>query len=353
MTRMSAPIITGSGTGPSLQFRPSNWGDLAGYHPEVYAPDLKESLRDNNVMKNLTNSKYQGAFKGVGDKIKVRHKPMFHTRPFVDGQDLVYEDPKSSEEEYEIKRSRYWAFRILDLAKAFSDVKNWSEDWIRQCTLQMDTDIEDEFFATAPQLCYTGINGEGGNAGNHAGRISGNFALGNSVNPVKIYLTQEKADADTGTTIGTGSGNVGDKIPMTDFIANIDTVLAEEPESGNAEGGEKWIVLPPVGLNRIARGELKNASISGDSVSLIRKDIVDCGEISGIHVYKSNRCPKDANGNYICLFGDRSGICYDLEVSKIEAGRFEKTFGDYNRALVAYDWIPVYPERVGYAVLQF
>ena len=76
-----------------------------------------------------------------------------------------------------------------------------------------------------------------------------------------------------------------------DAITEAASCLQEQP-GGMGSALQPWIVLPVWYGNYIQTSELKNASLSGDGTSLLRKSVQSIGQIGGFDIYLSNLLPK-------------------------------------------------------------
>lgn len=81
---------------------------------------------------------------------------------------------------------------------------------------------------------------------------------------------------------GGGTGVVVDKSNVLDYIVDMGTLLDEKniPESG------RWLVLPPWVCGMIKKSELKDASLAGDGISIMRNGRL--GIIDRFTLYCSN-----------------------------------------------------------------
>lgn len=315
---------------------------LAGYYPEQYIPELKENLRDNTILTRITNTDFQGKFKNKGDTIVIRHTPKVHNQAYVEGVPLQYEDPEAGRETHVIKRARYYAFKVRDVRQILSDVKGFANTWTKEGAVELAENREIEFFASIPtEIAAADINSSSGgaipqNIGTQAGKRSQGYNLGTAAAPVALFNTDAAASA-SGVS---GARNI------VDFIVDCEGVLAEQP--GGLKG-RPFIILPTILFTKLKTSELKDASLSGDSVSMLRQDIEAVGRISGFDVFRSNLIAKNAAGAYPIIFGDTSAITFADEISETEMVRDQTDFASLHRSLCVYDWFLRWPERVGLA----
>lgn len=154
------------------------------------------------------------------------------------------------------------------------------------------------------------------NQGATAGVISGNINLGTSQTPLAIT-----------------------KANVLDMILNAGQVLDEQnvPETG------RWLVIPPWVATLVKNSDLKEAYLTGDSVSPLRNGKI--GMIDRFTVYLSNNLPV-ANGDTTLLAGTRDAISFASQMTNVETLRAQSTFGDIVRGLNVYGYAITKPEAL-------
>lgn len=148
------------------------------------------------------------------------------------------------------------------------------------------------------------------NKGLTAGRISANINLGT-----------------TGTPVATTPLNI------VDSIVDMGQVLDEQniPETG------RWLVIPPWIAALIKKSDLRNASISGDGVSMTRNGRL--GMIDRFTLYSSNLLPTATEGSataFRIFAGHPHGLTFASQVTKMETMRSERSFSTLMRGLQVF-----------------
>jgi hypothetical protein len=108
---------------------------------------------------------------------------------------------------------------------------------------------------------------------------------------------------------------------------------ANIPENG------RWLVIPPWFGSMIKKSELRNASISGDGISLARNGRL--GMIDRFTLYSSNLLPTATDTTHTAtrIFGGfNAGLTFASQISEMETLRSESTFGTLLRGLQVYGW---------------
>ena len=266
--------------------------------PEIWSSKLVEKFYDATVLAAISNTDYEGEIKNQGDKVKIRTKPSITIRTYDSGQALQLERPSSNVIELLIDKGYYWNTVIDDVMETQMDINAvslWSSDATEQMKITVDTYVLGTISA--------GI--AAANKGATAGRISGNINLGVAGTPIVLTTAN-----------------------VIDYIVYLGQVLDEQnvPESG------RWIVIPAWMASLIKRSDLKDAALTGDSVTPLRNGKL--GMIDRFTVYQSNLLPYVSGDTAHRIFaGVRSGLTFAAQISKVESMRSELTFGQIMRGL--------------------
>lgn len=304
---------------PVAPGRPNYSGNFI---PEIWSGKLIENFYDTTVLAAISNTDYEGEIKGQGDTVNIRTQPNITIRDYVKGQNLVVENPDKPKLQLLIDKGEYFACVEDDIDKVQSDVNlmdMWSKDASEQMKIKIDQRVLTDIL---PDVAAT-------NKGTAAGRISGAFNLGSSVSP----LTVTKDGASSTTSV-------------TELIVDMGTVLDENncPESG------RFLVIPARMAGLIKKSELKDASLAGDSQSVMRNGRL--GMIDRFTIYVSHNL-NVSSGKFSIIGGTKMGLTFASQMTEMETIRSESTFGDIIRGLQVYGYKVVKPEALTMAVVQF
>ena len=304
---------------PVAPGRPNYSGNFI---PEIWSGKLIENFYDATVLAAISNTDYEGEIKGQGDTVNIRTQPNITIRDYVKGQNLVVENPDKPKLQLLIDKGEYFACVEDDIDKVQSDINlmdTWSKDASEQMKIKIDQRVLTDML---PDISAQ-------NKGATAGRISAAFNLGTSVSPLTV--TKDGAGATT---------------PVTDLIVDMGTVLDESncPESG------RFLVIPARMAGLIKKSELKDASLSGDSQSIMRNGRL--GMIDRFTVYVSHNL-NVSSGKFSIIAGTKMGLTFASQMTEMESIRAESTFGDIIRGLQVYGYKVVKPEALSMAVVQF
>jgi hypothetical protein len=280
--------------------------------PEIWSGKLIEKFYDATVLAAIANSDYEGEIANQGDKVIIRTKPTITINDYEAEQALVVERPSSNIVELLIDKGKYFNTILDDVMEVQADLNQlsmWADDASEQMKITIDTDELLGLLGTA----------DANNRGATAGRISGNIDLGITTAPIVLTARDDGVNTE-----------------VVDLITWLGQVLDEQniPETG------RWIILPAWICAMIKRSELRDASLTGDSVSMARNGRL--GMIDRFTIYMSNLLPAGAGvtgleaGETAIYAGHSHGYTFASQLSKIETLRGESTFGTYLRGLQVF-----------------
>jgi hypothetical protein len=304
---------------PTAPGRPNYSGNFI---PEIWSGKLIENFYDSTVLAAISNTDYEGEIKGQGDTVNIRTTPNITIRDYVKGQNLVVETPDKPKIQLLIDKGEYFACVEDDIDKVQSDIKlmdQWSKDASEQMKVKIDQRVLTDMLPDISAL----------NKGTTAGAKSAAFNLGSSVSPITV--TKDGA---------------GGTVSVVDLIVDMGTVLDEAncPESG------RFLVIPARMANLIKKSELKDASLVGDSTSMLRNGRL--GMIDRFTLYVSHNI-NVSSAKYSVVAGTKMGLTFASQMTEMETLRSETTFGDIIRGLQVYGYKVVKPEALAMAVVSF
>lgn len=287
---------------------------VAKFIPDIWSGKLAVKYYAATCMSEITNNDWEGEIKDQGDKVIIRSTPSITINNYTKGLSLSSEVPTSTPIELLIDQGKYFQVVIDDIDKVQSDIKlmnAFTDDASEQMKIAIERDVFAAAFASAAAA----------NKGATAGAISGNIDLGVTATPVSIT-----------------------KVNVVDHLVDMGLVLDEQnvPENG------RWIILPAAMVARIKKSDLKDASVSGDGVSMLRNGRV--GTIDRFTIYSSNNLYV-SGGKYSLMAGTRDAISWAAQITKLETLRSTATFGDLVRGLNVYGYKVTKPEALVHSVV--
>jgi|SRR4051812_19498340 hypothetical protein len=308
-TAGSLPPITPAGsTTNNLQ--------TTGFIPEIWSAKLVEKFYASTVLSAISNTDYEGEIQNMGDRVKIRTKPTITIRDYKADGLLGLDRPTGGSVELYIGIGKYFSLILDDVMEVQSDLNvlsMWSDDAAQQLKIKVDQDVLGGI-----------VGGAGtGNKGATAGIISANLNLGVKGTPVTVV----------------GQGATAGQVNLIDMLLRMGQCLDEQnvPEVG------RWVVMSSALGRMIKQSELRQAYLSGDSVSMLRNGRL--GMIDRFTLYISNLLPSNtsdstnfAAGEQPIFAGHAHGLTFASQISKVETLRSELTFGQILRGLQVYGY---------------
>lgn len=309
---MSIAVSTGTARYPSNSAVPSPAysGTLI---PEIWSGKLIEKFYASTVLAAISNTDYEGEIKNQGDKVNIRTKPTVTIRDYQVDSNLTLERPSASNVTLAIDNAKYFNTILDDVIDVQSDLNAlslWADDAAQQLKIAIDTDVLGSKMLNQAAALNRGIT---------AGKVSGAINLGASGTPLMVVPRNATAG----------------QVEVLDVLLRLGQTLDEQniPEVG------RWVVLPTWAATQIKQSDLRQAYLSGDSVSILRNGRL--GMVDRFTIYASNLLPQGvagglAAGEGVIYAGHAHGLTFASQVSKVETLRSEMTFGNILRGLQVY-----------------
>lgn len=293
-------------------------GYVGKFIPEIWSGKLATKFYKSTCMTEIFNSDWAGEIKDQGDKVMIRTIPNIQISDYQKGMTLASQVPEGGTIELLIDKGKYFQFVLDDVDAVQSDVK-LMDMFSTDASQQMKITIEAEVFdlVVAKLLASAAA---AGNSGQTAGALSGNIDLGVTATPIALT-----------------SVNVLDKI--------VDVGQAMDERNLGETG--RWMVIPPWMAALIKKSELKDASLAGDSGSIIRNGRL--GMIDRFTLYVNNNLKFTAGASddaHHILAGTRDSVCFASQFTKMETLRAQTTFGNIVRGLQVYGFEATQPEAL-------
>jgi hypothetical protein len=259
--------------------------------PEIWSKKLQKRFYAKTVIGSLLNHDWEGEIKTEGSKIKIRVRPTIVVQDYPVGGKINYQDLNDEFIELSIDKAKLTAFKVDDVDRAQSDINIINETTI-DAAERMKIAIDTEVLAS-------------------------------------IYTSATSQIAAQQVT----------KANVIDWILGAGTKLDEL----NIPSDGRFIILPPWITEKLKGSDLKDASLSGDSVSPLRNGKV--GTIDRFTVHMSNNLAVTAAGaNWNCIAGTRDFGSFASQFIKTETLRLQDTFGDGIRSLNVYGFGVTHPD---------
>jgi hypothetical protein len=278
--------------------------------PEIWSGKLQAKFYKTTVFSEISNNDWEGEISGQGDKVHIRTIPTITINDYAKGDNLTNQVPNSAPIELLIDKGKYFAVVLDDVDAVQTDIKLmdiFTNDATEQMKIAIDALILDGVKAGAAAA----------NIGATAGAISGNLNLGTDAAPRAVT-----------------------KDNILDLFLDAGQALDEQnvPESG------RWIVIPSWMASMVKRSDLKQAYLTGDSISPLRNGKL--GMIDRFMVYVSNNLPKTGDGDSYLMAGTKDAITFASQMTNVETLRAQSTFGNIVRGLNVFGYSVIKPEAL-------
>lgn len=306
---------------PSAAGVPQNSGILI---PEIWSGKMLTKFYASTVLGSVANTDYEGEIKSEGDKVIIRTVPDIEINDYVKGQTLTIQHAESGKIILPIDRAKYWNFHVDDIDKFQSDLPffdKWSDDASNQLKIRWDREALGEIY----------VDAHADNRGATAGKESASINLG--------------AAGSTNIVVGNATGNVS----PTDFLTRIGQCLDEQDVPEN----DRFAIIPAWLVQKLKLSDLKNAFLTGDSLSPLRSGRV--GDVDRLTLYSSNLLSTETQTSTKCwrvIGGQKSALTFASQILNSEIIKAESTFGHLGRGLQVCGWKVIKPEALVTAVVS-
>ena len=266
--------------------------------PEVFSKKLQAKFYAQTVLSEVTTNEYEGEISGLGNKVNIRAVPAVTVADYTGS--LSYADVTSSTIELDINKAKSYAFKVDDILRRQADIDFMSEA-ANDAAQNMKIEIEQDVF--------------------------GNVAAGSSITDVNAT----PSNITTSNVLGF----------ILDCGENLDT--------NNIPEEDRFLIINPAVASILKQSELRQAYLTGDSVSPLRNGFI--GMVDRFKVYVSNNL-STSSGVTSGLYGHPKAIAYASQMTNTETVRLESSFGDGVRGLAVYGYKVVVPTAIGEFKLQ-
>lgn len=283
------------------------------YIPQLFAKTTLVKYYSKSVVPAITNTKYEGVIRDQGDEVIIRTRPDITVFDYKKGQQLNPETPSSPPIKLLIDKAKAYDFVIDAIDEKQADIvlsDEFTSDASEAQRIEVDTDVLGAVYADASAE----------NKGATAGKKSAAYDMGATGSPISLTKTN-----------------------IIEYLTTIGTLLDEQdvPEDG------RFVVLPAWARWLIMNSDLKNASLTGDAQSLIRRGRI--GEVDRLTIYMSNLLSTTVDGadtvtNIIA--GHKDAVTFASQMVKNEVVPASRTFGREYRGLQVYGYKVVKPEAL-------
>ena len=244
------------------------------FKPEVWAELTNRNLNKQLVFGALANRNYEGKIENMGSSVRVPSIGSVTVGDYT-GADITFQEDTGAYQTININKAKYFALKMDDVDKAQA-IPGVIEALTDQAIYEM-ADVVDIELAKLYAKCKSKVAGV------------------------------------------MGTDKVSDKI--------ID--LAVKMDEDNVPTANRWLVISPEIYGQLIK-EVPTISKGENTLGINQSYFI--GSWGGFTIYKSNNVQRTAK-KYHCMAGVSAGLTLAMQINKMEAGRFEKSFGEYVKGL--------------------
>ena len=244
------------------------------FKPEVWAELTNRNLNKQLVFGALANRNYEGKIENMGSSVRVPSIGSVTVGDYT-GADITFQEDTGAYQTININKAKYFALKMDDVDKAQA-IPGVIEALTDQAIYEMADVVDTEL--------------------------------------AKLYA---KCKSKVAGVIGTDK--VSDKI----------IALAVKMDEDNVPTANRWLVISPEIYGQLIK-EVPTISKGENTLGINQSYFI--GSWGGFTIYKSNNVQRTAK-KYHCMAGVSAGLTLAMQINKIEAGRFEKSFGEYVKGL--------------------
>lgn len=285
--------------------------------PQLFSDELNIKYYAETIIPKITNTKFISSLLKFGDKITIPSRPTITTFNYQKGMTTPTQIPVSTSVSVLVDKAIGWKFAVDSVDAKQSQIllsKEFAFDALKQVAIATET----AFFADIYSSAATD------NAGTTAGKISGNYNLGDTTTPLAVT-----------------------KANVVQVVSNAIGVLREQ----NADNSNNWMVVPAWMWIVLMNSDLKNASITGKPSSLLGQ-VMDIG---GIKIYSSNLLAHETVSSeeaFHVVAGNMDAITWVNQLQETRILDLEGTFAKQYDGLNVYGYKVIKPEGLVHLVCK-
>jgi len=290
---------------------------------EIWSAKMQKKFYNTCNLTAISNTDYQNEIKNQGDTVIIRGIPDISIGDYQKGMTLDIQHPEQAAVTMLIDKGKYFNIYVDDVDSVQSDIdllNKFTDAAGRDNAIAVETDV----------LARMPADAHASNYGANAGAISAGFNLGASGSPIQITAAN-----------------------VLDYIVDCGTVLGEN----KVQDEDCWMLVPEWMAGLIQKSDLQDASLSGDSKSVLRSNLL--GKIGRFNILKSNLLPTvaattDASGFkcYYVMFGHKDATSFANQYIKVQKLTSELTFAQIVRGLNVYGSKVVNSQGLGYMYVR-
>jgi|GEM_PF-1103607 hypothetical protein len=292
--------------------------------PALFSRIYRDKFYDAVCAANITNTKYTGELKGLGNQVTINTIPTVKIYPLVRGQKRQWQELTSAPVIMTVNRGTVFDCLILDADKS----QMWDKDFLG--TLSKDARQQNAIYVDGLFLSTNYPYAAAANTGTAAGKKSGTTAT----------------VAGPGYNMGvSGTPRGVNKVNVVDAIRDCQSVGDEQSWPTD----DRWMVIPTWMENIMDMSDYKDESMTGMKSTWAGGRIGTCAKFK---LYSTNLYTPIADGSghtaYPVIFGHISAISFVQQLANV---KYFPELQEVNGAGLCgeniFDWSVTYPDALG------
>ena len=333
------------------------------YIPAIYSALLIDKFYPTTVWGEISNTKYEGDIKSMGDTVYIRTRAQIDTFKYKKGMVLPIQNPEAPYITLKISQGEGFSFAIDKVDEFQSDIKLmnvFAEDGAQQQKQVIDKNSL-ACLAAASGATMTGydVSDNPITAGLNVG-TAGQTIICHGGATVKSGILAATANTPAANSAWTGLGTAGGTVTSVGTMATaatgygavgdwlVDRFLyyGQLLDENNVPDADRFIVAPMWAVQRIksVQSKLGQAYITGDASSPTRS-----GKIGGIDRFKiigSNNIP-NVGTSFPIIFGHKYALTFATQMTESRMIDNPYAFGKIMQALQIYGFQLIKPGFLG------
>lgn len=277
------------------------------FRPTIWSSKLIVDIDELLVGAGLTNRDYEGEITGAGMTVKINEIGDVTVSDYTENEDITVSTLTGAQKELLIDQKKYFAFNVDDVLAAQANV-NVMGGAMQKAGFAMAKTIDSRIAAMYDQ----------------AGVATSN--LGSASSSLTVYATH---------------------LTATSSLLGMFTAMNQYADEANMPTEGRYFWMPPwLHAYVTFAGLIDNTNKGGTKIGPAAYGNGYVGSFMGWDLYVSNNVSNNGT-QWRCMFGTRDAISFAGQVTKVEATRVEKQFGDMVKGLYVYGTKVVRPDHLG------
>lgn len=289
----------------------------------IFRMDLLERFYDTTIYSDISTTEYTGELQKGGDQITFMREPKIIVRDYQKNGKIKHDTIDAEPVTMTVDYAKTFSIKINFIdEKQIQNFDKWKAAFLKNAGYELSRQIDPELLTEM----YTSVADF--NQGDSAGLTSGNVNLGK-----------------TGAPVAVTSANI------IQVLSDVHQVLDE----ALAPRDDRFIVLPPVGLNTLRNSELRMAYATALGFSpMVNGKLPD--EVAGFTVLESRNIPTATESGktaYHIVAGAKMATAFAAQIERSRVESDKDDWANYYQGLSVYGFKVLYEDAIVHLYATF